>query len=194
MPYERMVIDGKEYFRCGMCNQIYEYKPENRIATYPGGYTREGRHYCKYCLEKYDHWIYSKANGKRRYQEAKKNGTDWYHRNPEYYKAKSRERNRNKTAHRYGADGWVTNEEWNALLNLFEFKCAYCGSDGTLCMDHVIPLSRRGENKINNIVPACRSCNSSKHDAPLAEWYVDQPFYSRDRFIKIIDHIKEKDK
>lgn len=132
MPYERMIIDGKEYFRCGMCNKIYERKPENFAITFSPKYgtPRYSRHYCKACKEKYDHSVYSKATGARRYREAKKNGTDWYSRNSEHYKSKSRERSRNKTSQRYGADGWVTNEEWDALLNLFEFKCAYCGGRG----------------------------------------------------------------
>lgn len=47
--------------------------------------------------------------------------------------------------------------------------CAYCGGRaGTV--DHVLPLNRGGRHSEGNLVPACRSCNSSKGDKLLIEW------------------------
>lgn len=37
-------------------------------------------------------------------------------------------------------------------------------------MDHVVPLSRGGRHSIGNILPACESCNLSKHASYLVEW------------------------
>ncbi|WP_079516686.1 HNH endonuclease [Rossellomorea marisflavi] len=34
-------------------------------------------------------------------------------------------------------------------------------------MDHVIALSRGGNNTFVNVVCACKSCNSAKHDRPV---------------------------
>ena len=48
--------------------------------------------------------------------------------------------------------------------------CAYCGQKKTLGMDHVIPLSRGGPHIIENIMPACRSCNSRKQTKTAAEF------------------------
>lgn len=185
MPYERMIIDGKEYFRCGMCNQIYEDKPENRFVTHYNGRTRYSRHYCKSCKEKYSYRVYSKANGKRRYQEAKKNGTDWYHKNIDLNRKKQRERNGAARAKRYGLTGIVTDEEWERTVAKFDHKCAYCGISGFLEKDHIVPMSRGGENTIQNVVPACRRCNSSKHNSLVGEWYAEQPFFSAERLKKI---------
>lgn len=54
-------------------------------------------------------------------------------------------------------------EEWQWLLERFEFRCAYCGRQGDgLTPDHVIPLSRGGNNSLGNIVPACGPCNLRK--------------------------------
>jgi len=44
-----------------------------------------------------------------------------------------------------------------------EYRCRYCGRfDAHLSIDHMMPQSRGGSHKIENLVTACRSCNSSK--------------------------------
>ncbi|WP_203620386.1 HNH endonuclease [Streptomyces sp. SID8499] len=45
----------------------------------------------------------------------------------------------------------------------------YCDAPGGT-VDHVIPLSRGGQHAEGNLVPACKSCNSSKGDKLLIEW------------------------
>jgi 5-methylcytosine-specific restriction endonuclease McrA len=49
--------------------------------------------------------------------------------------------------------------------------CTYCGKPGGT-VDHVVPLSRGGQHAEGNLVPACRSCNSSKADKLLIEWLI----------------------
>ena len=39
-----------------------------------------------------------------------------------------------------------------------------------MSIDHVVPLSRGGKHEIENLLPACRSCNSSKGAKLLEEW------------------------
>ncbi len=39
-------------------------------------------------------------------------------------------------------------------------------------MDHVVPLSKGGANAAHNSVPACTSCNTSKGNKDLRDWYV----------------------
>ena len=56
-----------------------------------------------------------------------------------------------------------TASEWSVLLGQYGGVCAYCGAAGPLTADHRIPLSRGGRNVIENIIPACKSCNSRKH-------------------------------
>jgi hypothetical protein len=50
------------------------------------------------------------------------------------------------------------------------YKCTYCGSKKDLSVDHIVPVSRGGSNENDNLVTACRSCNSSKGDKMLNEW------------------------
>ena len=63
----------------------------------------------------------------------------------------------------------VTTKDLKALRDLFGDLCVYCG-DHADTLDHVVPLTRGGEHSISNLVPACRPCNSSKHDKLLSEW------------------------
>ena len=41
--------------------------------------------------------------------------------------------------------------------------CHYCGGKATT-RDHVVPRSRGGTNKPQNLVPACEPCNKAKAD------------------------------
>ena len=60
------------------------------------------------------------------------------------------------------AEGNHTSEQWLALLQTYGYRCTYCGADGPLEPDHRVPLARGGTNYIENIVPACRRCNTRK--------------------------------
>ncbi|MDT9545773.1 MAG: HNH endonuclease [Chlorobium sp.] len=43
------------------------------------------------------------------------------------------------------------------------FQCQYCGkTDAPLTIDHIIPRSRGGEDSWENLITACRRCNSKK--------------------------------
>jgi 5-methylcytosine-specific restriction endonuclease McrA len=59
--------------------------------------------------------------------------------------------------------GRVTHAEWAEILARWDHRCAYCGVDGPLTMDHVVPLAGGGRHAADNLVPACASCNSMKH-------------------------------
>ena len=62
---------------------------------------------------------------------------------------------------------------WKQKIN--SGLCHYCGkkfSPALLTMDHVIPLARGGESVKNNVVPACKTCNSTKKlDTPLDDLF-----------------------
>lgn len=80
----------------------------------------------------------------------------------------------------------LTPEEWLDTLEYFDNSCAYCGtSEADLHRDHVIPLSKGGFYVQSNLVPACKSCNSSKHANDMESWFRAQPFFSESRLKKI---------
>jgi 5-methylcytosine-specific restriction endonuclease McrA len=52
-------------------------------------------------------------------------------------------------------------------------RCHYCGgsfSPDELTMDHLVPVSRGGKASRNNVVPACKECNSRKKYLLPIEW------------------------
>lgn len=76
------------------------------------------------------------------------------------------------TAMNAGVDnpaGPVRGELREAVFNRDNYQCRYCRSIRDLTIDHVLPGSRGGTNMMENLVTACRSCNSSKGNrTPLA--------------------------
>ena len=60
----------------------------------------------------------------------------------------------------------LTYKEWLNILKKYNYKCAYCGVKFTKKIkptkDHIIPISKGGHNTKDNVVPACKSCNSKK--------------------------------
>lgn len=58
--------------------------------------------------------------------------------------------------------GTHTSQQWANLVAQYGGRCHYCGEQKRLTKDHVRPISRGGSDLIDNIVPACGPCNSSK--------------------------------
>lgn len=78
-----------------------------------------------------------------------------------------------------------THQDWKNCLIYFGGKCAYCGCtprrNQRLTKDHLRPLSEGGTTVPENIVPACKSCNSSKGVEDFKVWLMKQSFFSQDR-------------
>lgn len=64
----------------------------------------------------------------------------------------------------------LTASEWRAIQAAWG-GCAYCGaSDRPLQRDCVLPISRGGRYTVDNVVPACASCNASKCNLEVGLW------------------------
>lgn len=60
------------------------------------------------------------------------------------------------------AEAPFTAEMWLALVERHKNRCHYCKQRRVLTLDHVTPVSKGGKHVEENIVPACKSCNSKK--------------------------------
>jgi 5-methylcytosine-specific restriction endonuclease McrA len=64
----------------------------------------------------------------------------------------------------------LTAAEWAAIKAAWN-GCAYCGAtDTALQRDCVMAISRGGRYTIDNVVPACASCNTSKCNEEVTTW------------------------
>ncbi len=57
------------------------------------------------------------------------------------------------------------------LLEKFGRKCCYCGGkDRPLEIDHIVPKSRGGSNRVSNLAISCKSCNQMKSNQNAHEF------------------------
>ena len=64
----------------------------------------------------------------------------------------------------------LDDQQWTALKEAWG-GCAYCGATGkALQRDCVLAISRGGRYTLENIVPACGSCNTSKCNDEVTAW------------------------
>ena len=62
------------------------------------------------------------------------------------------------------------------LLTKFERRCAYCGTTDTqLEIEHVIPRSIGGSDRVSNLAIACHSCNQAKGNQDIRDFLSDKP-------------------
>ncbi len=97
----------------------------------------------------------------------------------------------------------ITKEEWENCKNYFNYRCAYCGlaveehfrlhygemKQFDLHKEHV---DHTGANDLSNCIPSCQSCNSSKHDFELKDWYnKNNENFSQERLNKILKWLND---
>lgn len=87
------------------------------------------------------------------------------------------------------ANNDLTREQWVAIRTAWAGCCAYCGDPAeALQRDCVLPLSRGGRYTVDNVVPACRSCNASKGNWEVTRWMrmkqLDEPRFLQ-RFAEV---------
>jgi len=68
--------------------------------------------------------------------------------------------------------------------------CYYCGAKGNLAVDHLIPRIRGGRDETDNLIWACRTCNSSKQGRDMLIWAKSKEFFPSllllRRYLKIV--------
>ena len=119
---------------------------------------------------------------KERYKEWYKQD---YKNNPEKY---FNNRQKRRQQEELLGNGYIENQ-WLEMMQFFDWKCAYSGEDlyKKTSTDHIIPLSKGGQNYIWNFAPMIFNYNCSKGAKNPLDWYKEQTFYSEERLKKIIE-------
>jgi len=203
------IKDGVDYKICNQCN---EYLPSTNEYFYINKTNKTDGLY-PYCIEcailKSKEWnkdnpeqyqkLKEKHNANRPMNQImstrlsshrrRKSGKhkEWQRGNPDKIKLY------NSMKHKHN----ITRDEWFACLDYFDWCCAYCNCS---YKEHIIKVGEQlhkdhvnhdGHDYIDNCVPACKSCNTSKHNKEFANWYNKYNInFSESRLKKIIDWVE----
>ena len=95
--------------------------------------------------------------------------------------AKRRKRRMGQVEHDLSDAHWaMLKERWGG--------CAYCGgTESALQRDCVQPISRGGRYTLDNVVPACASCNASKSNSEVTSWMRRKRLDERSFLVRYVD-------
>lgn len=202
-----MMVNGIDHKLCTYCDGWFpsteEYFYKNKANSIDGL-----QPYCKEC-NKNKVMLWEKENpeklkiNRKRTNENRKEKLYEYGRISQERGAKRdwRRRNKGKLKEYYiyrkqHKEHEITSSEWNVCKEYFSNECAYCGLsleeherkyNQDLHKEHV---NHNGSNKLDNCVPSCKICNSSKKDSEFLEWYnEDNPNFNVNKLNRIIKWI-----
>lgn len=132
-----------------------------------------GLKWCARC----ERWLFSKevSKGLCKFHQ-RETQREQYAKNPEPYK-------RNSMLRRLDP---IPFDELDYLFRYLNGMCAYCSESDAESWDHIIPVSKGGKSEPGNLVPVCKSCNSSKNDRDLIEWMGSKGLKPTEKLLSII--------
>jgi 5-methylcytosine-specific restriction endonuclease McrA len=156
--------------RCGRCKKPVDVGLFKASKTSPDGL----QGWCIPCFKEYGQLRYQaqkdvfkqrakiwQANNQERYQHLNQR---WIANNLEHVRWSRRRRDHRRRIREMTASGSYTSAELQRLVDFYQGVCPACTKVvGNLTVDHVIPLSRGGDNTLANLQLLCKSCNSKKH-------------------------------
>ena len=198
----RINDDGVEEKRCSKCGEWKLCNNENFYSQQKNGGKDGLNSWCKVCFR-----LGAKLYGRAHREEYSIAFKAWHLKNKKYinnwcvewrkthheekriyekeyylkYPEKFKQYNENHRDHD------ITKKEWTHCLEAFDYKCAYCGIseeehlklyNQVLHKDHADCM---GANDLSNAIPACRSCNSQKHDNDIEIWFKEQKFFDEEK-------------
>ena len=141
--------------------------------------------------QKQYYWENKVAYNKKKqyYQENKVARAEYAKEHQRNHPESQRLQNQKRRALKLRLPRTLTMTQWERIKMHFDNRCAYCGKELQLTQDHFVALSKGGGYVVDNIIPACVSCNSSKHNSTFLNWYPTHKSYNKDREIKILKYL-----
>lgn len=158
---------------CRLCENIKDASMFQSYKTVSG--KTSVRTVCKSCrATKQRKPETQRANALRAYYKKKSSNPEEVNKKAREYRKKRRDSGkpiiRNCKSDKYRKTGRFKISIRAEVFRLKGFSCHYCGSKENMQIDHVVPVAKGGGDTIDNLVPCCRSCNSSKQDKDLKSW------------------------
>jgi len=203
------IIDGVEYKQCKDCLEWFIMNNDNFGIDNKNKDKYNVR--CKKCNYEYNDILYLKdkerriakavdwwENNKERHREnhrryertpkfkkwMRKNQIEMKDYRSQYRKDHPEQMRKYSQQHR---NHDITESEWRKELKVFNYQCAYCGMSEEESLNvygevlHKDHGNHEGYNDLRNAIPACKSCNSKKHQYNMEEWYRQEEFYNEER-------------
>ena len=178
---ERIINDKRQYYHGNkgvLLEQKRQYYLDNRVTI-----LEDKKQY------KEDH-VEAITKYQARYRKDNKEACTEYHK--EYSKChlnESRIHGQKRKARKHMLLSTLTIKQWESIKLYFNNACCYCGKESPLAQEHFIPIVKLGSYDHNNIIPACKSCNSSKGPRSFFEWYPKYRYYSKKRERIILEYL-----
>jgi len=101
---------------------------------------------------------------------------------------------RNGTWH---GSNWIRRDKRLAIYLRDQFRCVYCNRNLATVkakyrtLDHIVPVTRGGDNDATNLCTACKHCNDSKGDKTAWEYLARnvRPGGNNDLFVQRRDRL-----
>ena len=177
---------------CKSCVKKYYIENRDKIIGQSRQYIQDNKdkdveYHKQYYIDNKEKMLkHSSEYKKKNWSKIQKKYKEWCQNNRKKINTYQRERKLKEEQLPYS----LTNNEWEEIKLKFNNTCCYCGNELPLQKDHFIPVSQDGECTVNNILPACKSCNASKGIKDFFEWYPEQEYFSEERAEKILNHIE----
>lgn len=76
-------------------------------------------------------------------------------------------------------------------------RCIYCGTEGELTLEHILPRSKGGPDIPDNAIMVCKHCNSAKGGKRLFEWKGldakdEHHRIAEGKYLKLLYHMHEE--
>lgn len=191
-PHLEIIPGMKRCFACGV------YLPANSEHFHRTNDKKDGlTGRCKACTK-----VHSRQRYEAHKDKVQRTILNWNRSHPdkvrtasikwrEAHPEKVREASQRRAARKNNLPATLTEGQWKACLEYFHNCCAYCGAQQSLWhtieKEHFRPLTSGGGYTVDNIIPACKSCNSSKCDLDPREWINSRfkPAIAKRRLAKI---------
>jgi 5-methylcytosine-specific restriction endonuclease McrA len=124
---------------------------------------------------------YKKVWAEKNKEKRRESHLRWKANHPEKAKAVRINYENKRRAWENNCKNKVTTEQINELIDKSSNICFWCDMEipaGQMHLDHIYPLSKGGENSINNLVVSCADCNKRKADKS-PEVFLEEIMYAK---------------
>lgn len=112
-----------------------------------------------------------RKNNEDIHEKARKRLKIWVENNPERHRLNKMKSSQKRRAIKRSCESDLTAQQINNLIKNSENICFWCDTyTEKIHLDHIIPLSKNGEDKIMNLVVSCPTCNMRKGDKMPEDW------------------------